>query len=136
MEHYQNLLVWQKSMDMVTTVYGLTRDFPREEQYGLTSQIRRAAISVPSNIAEGNARRSTRDYIRFLNLAYGSLSELETQLLIAVRLQYTHEPPMSDVMLQCSEIGRMLNGLRNSLERKLNPESRILNPVRSTNHGL
>jgi four helix bundle protein len=85
---YRDLIVWQKSMTMVTAVYEATRRFPAEELYGLTAQIRRAAVSITSNIAEGYSRNSTADYIRFLRIACGSLYELRTQLEIAVNLGY------------------------------------------------
>lgn len=84
--HYQQLIVWQKAMDLVEKVYEATKTFPREEVYGITNQLRRAAVSVPSNIAEGQGRRTTADFLRHLGIAYGSLLEVETQLLIAVRL--------------------------------------------------
>ena len=85
---YQDLIVWQKAMDLVTEIYRITKNFPKEEIYGLTNQMRRAAISIPSNIAEGHARKSRAEYIRFLSIAQGSRAELETQILIAVRLGY------------------------------------------------
>ena len=84
-KNYQELIVWQKAMDLVEDVYKSSRDFPREEIYALTSQIRRAAVSIPSNIAEGQGRRTTLDFLRHLSIAYGSLREVETQILIAGR---------------------------------------------------
>src|SRR5712691_5534753 len=84
-KNYQELIVWQKAMDLVEDVYKASRDFPREEVYALTSQIRRAAVSIPSNIAEGQGRRTTLDFLRHLSIAYGSLREVETQILIAGR---------------------------------------------------
>jgi four helix bundle protein len=126
---FKELKVWQSSMDMVTKVYALTKGFPKEELYGLTSQIRRAAVSVPSNIAEGRAKRSTRDYIRFVNIAYGSLAELETQFMIAHNLGYITEEATATLADDFSTLGRMLNGLISGLEKRLSsPESRILNP--------
>lgn len=83
MGNYKELIVWQKSVDLVTEVYAVTKDFPKEEIYSLTSQIRRSAISIPSNIAEGHSRRSQTDYLQFLKIARGSCAELETQLLIS-----------------------------------------------------
>lgn len=85
---YQQLVVWQKAMDLVGEIYRLTKGFPDDEKFGLSSQLRRAAVSIPSNIAEGAGRGSDRDFCRFLYLARGSLTEVETQLLIAVRLNY------------------------------------------------
>ena len=91
MKDYRELIVWQKAMDLVEAIYRTTARFPKEELYGLTSQIRRAAVSIPSNIAEGQARNTTRDFLHFLAIAYGSLKEVETQVLIAERLGYIDE---------------------------------------------
>ena len=112
---YTDLQVWQKSMTLVTDVYKITSDFPKSETYGLTGQIRKSAVSIPSNIAEGSARETTRDLLRFISIAYGSLAELETQLLIARNLGYLEENILFPIMQRCREIGRMLNGLRQSL---------------------
>ena len=87
-QHYRELIVWQKAIVLVEDVYRATNDFPKTEIYGLTSQIRRAAVSIPSNIAEGQGRNSTRDFLHFLSMAQGSLMELETQITIAERLGY------------------------------------------------
>lgn len=115
---YKDLKVWKKSIDLVEHVYKETQNFPKEEIYGLTSQIRRSAVSVPSNIAEGSARRSNNDFIRFINIAYSSLSELETQLYIANRLGYLNDIMLKNIEDDMSQIGMMLNGLRNSLQNK------------------
>ena len=129
---YRDLEVWQKSRKLVSRIYKLTDTFPKNEQYGLASQLRRAAISVPSNIAEGKARRATKDYMRFLDIAYGSIAEVETQLFIACDLGYTTEKKIVSLLEDYAEIGRMINGLTSSLERKLkSPESRIPNPESS-----
>ncbi len=112
-QHYKNLLVWQKAMILVTRVYETTRCFPNEERYGLTSQIRRAAVSVPSNIAEGQARLNAGEFRQFLGIAKGSLAELETQLLISQNLGYLTDA--NPLLEQLSEVGRMLHGLLNSL---------------------
>ncbi len=112
--HYKNLLVWQKAIALVTQVYVVTRLFPREELYGLTSQIRRAAVSVPSNIAEGQARFTPGEFRQFLGIARGSLAELETQLIIAEKLGYLTES--GPIFEQLVEIGRMLSGLLASLK--------------------
>jgi four helix bundle protein len=109
------LIVWQKAMDLVEDVYKSSKDFPREEIYALTSQIRRAAVSIPSNIAEGQGRRTTLDFLRHLSIAYGSLREVETQILIAGRLRYVAQTRVDDVMDLAGEVGRLLNGLMNSL---------------------
>jgi four helix bundle protein len=117
LKNYQELIVWQKSMDLVEEVYKSSRDFPREEVYGLTSQIRRASVSIPSNIAEGQGRRTTSDFLRHLSIAYGSLREVETQILIARRLKYVAQGRLETVMSLAGEVGRLLNGLMASLER-------------------
>ena len=104
-------------MDLVEDVYLSSREFPREELYGLTSQIRRAAVSVPSNIAEGQGRRTTSDFLRHLSIAYGSLREVETQILIARRLKYIAQSKLEEVMNRAAEVGRLLNGLMASLTR-------------------
>ena len=112
---YKDLLVWQKSMLMVTDIYKLSKTFPVEEIYGLTSQLRRCAISIPSNIAEGYGRNSTNDYIRFLNIATGSLYELQTQLEISLNLSYLNKRGFEIQYESTREIERMLS----SLTRKL-----------------
>jgi four helix bundle protein len=116
MESYRELIVWQKGMDLVVAVYRLTATFPKSETFGLASQIQRAAVSIPSNIAEGNALKQTKAYLRHLAIASGSLAEVETQLEIAERLGYATG---NDLRLQANEIGRMLTVLRQRLETKL-----------------
>jgi four helix bundle protein len=116
---YRELIVWQKAMDLVEHIYRYTKGFPREEVYGLSSQLRRAAVSVPSNIAEGNARTTTRDFLHFLSIAYGSIKEIETQVLIAERLGYDQEKHTAELMGSTDEIARLISGLSNSLKRKL-----------------
>jgi four helix bundle protein len=116
-KNYQELIAWQKAMDLVEDVYRASKTFPREEIYALTSQIRRAAVSVPSNIAEGQGRRTTLDFLRHLSIAYGSLREVETQILIAQRLRYVNETTVEPVMRRAGEVGRLLNGLMSSLTR-------------------
>ncbi|PYS23202.1 MAG: four helix bundle protein [Acidobacteria bacterium] len=113
--NYQELIVWQRAMDLVEDVYKTTKDFPREELYALTGQIRRAAVSIPSNIAEGQGRRTTADFLRHLSIAYGSLREVETQALIARRLNYIVQARLEEVMNRAGEVGRLLNGLMASL---------------------
>ena len=113
---HRDLDVWKKSMSFVTTVYKLTKNFPHEEIYGLTNQMRRAAVSVPSNIAEGAARASEKEFIQFLYIALGSLSGLETQILIAVNLEYLGS---SDALIaETSILRKLLNGLIFSLKNK------------------
>jgi len=115
---YQDLEVWQKSMELVEDCYRLTRQFPDSEVYGLSSQLQRSAVSVAANIAEGRERGRTQEFLHRLSIAYGSLAELETHILIARRLNYVNEEPLRQLMDKTAEIGRMLNGLRGSLERK------------------
>ena len=117
LKNYQELIVWQRAMDLVEDVYRSSRDFPREEIYSLTSQIRRAAVSIPSNIAEGQGRRTTSDFLRHLSIAYGSLREVETQILIARRLKYIAQARLEEVMNGAGEVGRLLNGLMASLSK-------------------
>lgn len=116
-KNYQELIAWQRAMDLVEEVYTASRDFPREEIYALTSQIRRAAVSIPSNIAEGQGRRTTADFLRHLSIAYGSLCELETQILIAQRLRYLVQEKVENILRRAGEVGRILNGLMASLEQ-------------------
>jgi four helix bundle protein len=118
-QHYRELIVWQKAMNLVESVYRATKDFPNTEIYGLTSQVRRAAVSIPSNIAEGQGRNSTRDFLYFLSVAQGSLMEVETQISIAQRLGYIEERSETEILAATAEVGRLLNGLCNSLNKKL-----------------
>lgn len=120
--NFRGLLVWQKSRELVKNIYRVTKLFPKEELYGLTSQMRRAAISIMSNIAEGSSKRSTREFIRFINISYGSLAELEAQLIIAEDLLYIESVETQIITDSVQEIGRMLNSLQNGLNRKLNSE--------------
>jgi len=113
---YRELVVWQKAMDFVEQVYRATRSFPREEQYGITSQLRRAAVSIPSNIAEGQGRQTTGEFRQFLGLDRGSLLETETQSLLSERLNYLEHETANRLLEQASEVGRILNGLLTSLE--------------------
>jgi four helix bundle protein len=116
---YQDLIAWQKAMDLVTKIYQVSHEFPREEIFALTSQLRRAAISVPSNIAEGQGRSSRKEFLYFLGNAKGSLLELETQVLIARNLGYIGDEEVSNALLNHSaEVGRILNGLLASLRNK------------------
>jgi len=108
MNTHKDLNVWKESMDLVESIYLLTKSFPKEELYGLTSQMRRSAISIPSNIAEGAARKGDKEFIRFLYIALGSLSELETQILIAKRLSYLTN---KEILCQITQLGKMLINL-------------------------
>lgn len=111
MKTYRDLIVWKKSMELVTKIYQMTKTFPREEIYGLASQIRRCAISVPSNIAEGYGRKSTDDYLRFLQIAMSSLYELQTQIEIALNLKYLPDNKFQQIYESTREIERMLSSL-------------------------
>ena len=108
---YRDLIVWQKSVDLVESVYELTRQFPKEELYGLTSQMRRAAVSIPSNIAEGKSRGTKKDYCLFMVYAFGSTSELETQVIIARRLRFADEKNLQKVEETLNELSKMLRSL-------------------------
>ena len=112
---YKDLIVWQRAMELVTAVYELTEIFPREEMYGLTSQIRRSAVSIPSNIAEGRVRGTAKEYLQFLRIAYGSGAELETQIEIAKRLKNTKhlDYQVTDDLLL--EVMKMLNSMISKL---------------------
>jgi four helix bundle protein len=116
--HYRDLLVWQKAVDWVEAIYAATRSWPQDERFGLTSQIRRAAVSVPSNIAEGCARRSTAEFLRFLSIARGSLAEVETQIIVATRLSYLDQTSQTPLLEAADEISRMLAGLIAKLEER------------------
>jgi len=108
-------MVWQKSMQFVTNIYESTECFPKSELFGLSSQLRRAVVSVPSNIAEGQGRDSTKEFVHHLSFAYGSLMETETQVQIAYNLGYLRQIELDRLLLQTAEVGRMLNGLSRSL---------------------
>lgn len=116
---YRDLQVWQKSMDFVVNCYQFTAKFPKSEIYGLSSQLQRAAVSIPANIAEGHGRRYTKPFLNHLSISYGSLMETETHLQIAERLHYLDHATLSKLLEQSAEIGRMTNGLIDSLERRL-----------------
>jgi four helix bundle protein len=115
-KRYSDLIAWQKAMDLVEAVYKISTQFPKEEIYGLTSQLRRAAVSVPSNIVEGQSRGS-KEFVRFLQIAHGSLSEVETQMMIAHRLGYVPQERLDAALKKAAEVGRILNGLMASIEK-------------------
>lgn len=114
-KRYRDLIAWQKAMDLVTEVYDCTQAFPRTEGFGLISQMRRAAVSIPSNIAEGHARQSTGEFRQFLGHALGSLVEVETQILIGQRLGYVDSQWSNELLVRTTEIGKIVNGLLRSL---------------------
>ena len=116
---YRNLKVWIEAMTLVETCYRTTASFPREEMYGLTSQIRRAACSIPTNLAEGHCRRTTKAYANHVSIALGSHGEVETCLEISARLGFLSDTRKKEILVNCDSVGRMLNGLYSSLERKM-----------------
>jgi four helix bundle protein len=116
-QHYKDLVAWQKAMDLVVDVYKASESFPRRETYSLTDQIRRAAVSVPSNIAEGQAHFSRGEFLHFLRHSSGSLAELETQILLAERLEYLPEIQAQSLLDRIHEVGRILSGLIGSLNK-------------------
>jgi four helix bundle protein len=118
-QSYKDLRVWQLSMDLAVEAYRVTSGFPTEERYGLTSQIRRAAASVPANIAEGYGRDIRGSYVQHLRIAQGSLKELETHLILAHRVERLAERPLNDLSAQCDDIGRMLRSLIRTLESSI-----------------
>jgi four helix bundle protein len=113
--NYRDLTVWQKGMEVVELVYTATREWPKEELYGLTNQVRRAAVSVPSNIAEGQGRASTKEFLHHLSIARGSMLEVETQVLLARRLGYSSPEVLDHLLICTAEVGRLINGLYRSL---------------------
>ena len=118
LKNYKDLKVWQKSYELCLKIYRITAKFPNEERYGLTSQIRRSAVSIPSNIAEGYGRKTTADYIRMLYISYGSVCELETQILLAGDLGFIEKGELGTIKKDIAEIERMLKALIKSLENK------------------
>jgi len=122
LKNYKELKVWKKSYELCLEVYRITAKFPKEERYGLTSQIRRSVVSIPSNIAEGYGRKTTSDYVRMLYISYGSVCELETQILLAGDLDLIENDELGTIKEDIAEIERMLKALIKSLENKsLNP---------------
>lgn len=117
--HYRQLLVWQKAMDFAVACYQATDRFPKTQTYRLCDQLQRAAVSVPSNIAEGQGRAYTKEFLHHLSCARGSLYEAETQIILADRLGYLESGEVKSLLDTAAEVGRMLNGLISSLERKL-----------------
>ena len=117
-QKYEDLIVWQKAMDLVEEIYRLTKLLPNDEIYALSSQMKRAAVSIPSNIAEGQERNTTKDFINHLYIAKGSKGELETQVLLCVRLQYLAQPQIATAQNLLTEVGKMLNALIQSLSTK------------------
>lgn len=117
LKDFKELTVWQKSMDMVCEIYNITKLLPQEERFGLCDQMQRAAVSVPSNIAEGQSRSSTKEFIQFLSIAKASNAEVETQILICNRLMFISEENTQKAMSLCIEVGKMLNSLISILSK-------------------
>jgi len=115
---YRDLIVWRKAVDFVTRIYEATRRFPEDERFGLTSQLRRSSVSIPSNIAEGHGRYATNDYLRFLKIATGSLCEVQTQLLIEKNLSFLSESSYNQLDELTKEIERMLSSMIRKLNQK------------------
>jgi len=132
---YRDLDVWKRSRELVKMIYVLTDQFPQSQRFSLCQQMQRAVVSVPSNIAEGQVKRATRDYMRHLNIALGSLAELDTQILLAMDLEFINTKQAENVLQECGIIGRMLNKLVSSLRRNLEnaetpkPEAQSLEPA-------
>lgn len=127
---FRELQVWQRGMEIVEAVYRISGGFPKVEIYGLASQIRRAAVSVPSNIAEGHAKSSTKEYLRHIAIAQGSLAELETQLELATRLNYVESADAKRLESECLVLSKQLSQLREALCKRLSagPQPRTPNP--------
>ena len=126
--HFRDLDVWRVAMELTRRVYELTANFPREERFGLASQLQRAAVSIPSNVAEGNARQSIRDYARFVSIASGSAAELQTQLLLVVDLNLADAGTVDPAIELAERVSKMLYRLRRSLERNATSGSRVPSP--------
>lgn len=116
--NYQDLIVWQRAMIPAQDIYQVTKSFPSDERFGLTQQMRRAAVSIPSNIAEGQGRQTTKEFIHFLYIAHGSTREIETQILLCERLGYINPEHQEQLLSTTSEVGRLGMALINSLKRK------------------
>ena len=130
---YKDLKVWNKAMDLTTMVYDALKTFPPKEEYGLSSQMRRSSVSIPSNIAEGYGRNSTLDYCRFLQIALGSAYELETQVELARRLDYVDNDTANKLTTQLTEVGRMLNSLINKIKPDKNKSQNTNNQTDNIN---
>ena len=125
METHKELRVWQQSIEMVTSIYLMTKAFPKEELFGLVSQMRRAAVSVPSNIAEGYARGSDKEKLHFLRISSGSMSEIETQLMISSNLGYISQDLFNELSEQITSVWKQLNALISSIKKRLSPQEQL-----------
>ena len=125
METHKDLRVWQQSIEMVTSIYLMTKAFPKDELFGLVSQMRRAAVSVPSNIAEGYARGSEREKLHFLRISSGSMSEIETQLMLSLNLGYVTQEIFDELSEKITSLWKQFNGLISSLNKRLSPQDQL-----------
>lgn len=116
---YKDLIVWQKSVALVTSIYSITKDFPTEEKFGIVSQLNRSAVSIPSNIAEGYGRQSSKNYLQFLKIARGSAMETETLLIISKNLNYINDSDFEKTTNELEEVSKMLQGLINKINQKI-----------------
>lgn len=117
---YRDLEVWQLAIEAAKLVYQVTQQFPIEERFGLVNQMRRASVSIPSNVAEGHARNSAKDFQRFIAIAMGSVAELETQTILSVELGFIRHEQQQELLVKLDKIGKMLRGLHRSLEKRAN----------------
>lgn len=131
---YKRIIAWQKAIQLTTAIYKVTDQFPQKEIYGLSSQMRRASVSIASNIAEGYRRKTTKDYEHFVRIAYGSASELETQLIIADRVGYLNGQMTSSVETILTDVLKLLNNLSFSLQKKIRSSPTTQHPDNSTTH--
>ena len=125
METHKDLRVWQQSIEMVTSIYMMTQSFPKEETFGLVSQLRRASVSVPSNIAEGYARGTDKEKLHFLRISSGSMSEVETQLLLGLNLGYIGQEKYNELSEIVTSVWKQLNSLISSIKNRLTPQEQL-----------
>ena len=125
METHKDLRVWQQGIEMVTSIYLMTKSFPKEEVFGLASQLRRASVSVPSNIAEGYARGTDKEKLHFLRISSGSMSEVETQLMLSLNLGYLDQERYNELSETVTSVWKQLNSLISSIKRKLAPQEQL-----------
>ena len=125
METHKDLRVWQQSIEMVTSIYLMTQSFPKEEMFGLVSQLRRASVSVPSNIAEGYARGTDKEKLHFLRISSGSMSEVETQLLLSLNLGYIDQEKYNELSEIVTSVWKQLNSLISSIKKRLTPQEQL-----------
>ena len=125
MDTHKNLRVWCQSIELVTAIYQITKTFPREELFGLVSQLRRAAVSVPSNIAEGYARGTDREKLHFLRISSGSMSEIETQVMLSLNLGYITQDSYEELSENVTSVWKQLNALISSIKKRLSPQDQL-----------